>query len=301
MSKIIRDLERDYMDRIWSVFSSNKFITNLKEIELYIKSNYLFLDDNWDEKNKIKIGVERLIRFHIYKYFKVVNIYPSPISSDMAVELDDILLNIDAKTIDMVGNPGDDTAIHFQKNQITFNNAPLFRQKVRDHQFAGITFPARLESFYKEKPVLTFFVTVNYFDDSDLKTFRLSHLSVCCVPHDLIVREDYDNKIISNFKTHEYIRKAKAEILGKIYLPKSRIQNSWIPFSIRGAGKIDAFLDPNLNHPFIKNSKAVWKIIDKKYCILTFGGSARIDKNNIKDRLDSQKKNWIGYRRKDIY
>lgn len=301
MSKVIRDLERDYMDRLWTVFSSNEFINNLKEIEIYIKKNYLFLHDNWDEKNKIKIGVERLIRFYIYKNFKVVNIYPSPVSSDMAVELDDILLNIDAKTIDMVGNPGDDTSIHFQKNQITFNNTPFFKQKVNGHQFAGITFPARLESFHNEKPVLTFFVTVNYFDDANLKTFNLSHLSVCCVPHDLIVREEYENKIISNFKTYEYIGKAKAEIIGNDYLPKIRIQRNWIAFSIKGTGENDAYLDPNLEHPFIKNSKAVWKIIGGKYGILTFGGSARIEKSKIKDRSDSKNKNWIGYRRKDIY
>jgi hypothetical protein len=300
MNKIIKDLEKKYMDKIWAVISSDEFTENLKIIESYVIKNYNFLDENWDEKNKIKVGVERLIRFHIYKYFNVINVYPSPVSSDMAVELDDVLLNIDAKTIDMVGNPGDDTAIHFQKNQITFNNEPFFKQKINGFQFSGIAFPARLESFYKEKPVLTFFVTVNYFDDSIQRTFRLSHLSVCCVPHDLIVQEDYSNKIISNFKTHEYIGKAKAEIIGAKYMPKTSIDRNWIPFSIKGTGANDAFLDIKLDHPFIPDSKAVWKIIGGKYCILTYGGSARIDKNNILNRLDSKKQNWIGFRKKDI-
>lgn len=301
MIKTIKNLEKDYMDKIWNIVSSDDFIANLKKIELYIQLNYKFLDENWDEKNKIKIGVERLIRFHLYKNFKVINVYPSPVSSDMAIELDDVLLNIDAKTIDMVGNPGDDTAIHFQKNQITFNNKAFFKQKVNGYEFAGITFPARLESFYKGKPVLTFFVTVNYFDDSSLKTFRLSHLSLCCVPHDLIVKEDYNNQIISNFKTHEYIGKAKAETIGSLYLPKNNIAKKWISFSIKGTGAHDAYLDPSLDHPFIPKSKSVWKKIGGNYSILTYGGSARIDKNNITTRLDSKNKSWTGFRKKDIY
>ena len=300
MNKKIKDLEKKYMDKIWTVIDSDEFIFNLKTIETFIIKNYSFLDEHWDEKNKIKVGVERLIRFHIYKNFNVVNIYPSPVSSDMAVELEDVLLNIDAKTIDMVGNPGDDTAIHFQKNQITFNNEPFFKRKINGFQFSGISFPARLESFHNEKPVLTFFVTVNYFDDAVNRTFRLSHLSLCCVPHNIVVQEDYSNKIISNFKTHEYIGKAKAEIIGSQYMPRTVIDNNWLPFSIKNSGVNDAYLDYKLDHPFIPNSKAVWKIIGGKYSILTYGGSARIDKNNLLNRKDSKNQIWSGYRRKNI-
>lgn len=296
----IRDLEKKYMDKIWTVISSSDFIENLKTVESYIKKKYIFLEDNWDEKNKIKIGVERLIRFHIYKNFKVINIYPSPVSSDMAVELDDVLLNIDAKTIDMVGNPGDDNSIHFQKNQITFNNEPIFKKSINQLQFSGISFPARLESFYNNKPVLTFFTTVNYFDNANLKSFRLSHLSLCCVPHNIIVKDEFSNRIISNFKTHEYIGKAKAETIGYKYSPKAKTQDYWIPFSIKGNGTPDAFLDTQLKHPFIPDSQAIWKKIGGKYSILTYGGSARIDKNKIRDRVDSKKNKWFGYRKKDI-
>lgn len=288
------------MNKIWTVISSNDFIEDLKKIESFIQKNYDFLDENWDEKNKIKIGVERLIRFHIYKNFKVINVYPSPISSDLAVEMSDVLLNIDAKTIDMVGNPGDDKSIHFQKNQITFNNDAFFKQKVGQHFFSGITFPARLESFFNKKPVLTFFVTINYFDNYDLKSFKLSHLSLCTVPHDLIVIEDYNGRIISNFKTHEYIGKAKAEIIGEIYGPKKNVSKNWLPFSIKGTGKNDAYLDPILDHPFIKKGKCAWKKIGGAYSILTYGGSARIDKKTITKRYDAKGDIWLGVLRKDI-
>jgi len=300
MEQIIKDLEKKYMQQLWTVISSNHFTSNLKIIETYIQSNYNFLDENWDEKNKIKVGAERLIRFHVYKNFKVINVFPSPISSDMAVELEDVILNIDAKTIDMVGNPGDDTSIHFQKNQITFDNVPFFKQRVNGCQFAGISFPPRLVSFYNDKPVLTYFVTINYFDDARKSSFRLSHLSLCCVPHKIVVKSDFSNKIISNFKTHEYIGKVKAQSLGSQYMPKKQIEEYWFPFSIKGSGNYDAYIDIKLEHPFISDSKCVWKKIGGEYCILTYGGSARIDKNKIRRRVDSKNQIWEGYKRMDI-
>ena len=118
MKKKIEDLEKYYMSKISKVIESDKFLKNLKELEEYIKTNYVKLRELTSEENKIKVGVERLIRFYFYTYFEVENIYPSPISSDMAIELEDVILNIDAKTINMITNAGDDKSIHFQKNQI---------------------------------------------------------------------------------------------------------------------------------------------------------------------------------------
>lgn len=298
----IKDLEKKYMEEIWNVVSSNNFIDNLKNIEKYIINNYVYLDKHWDEKNKLKIGVERLIRFHFYKNLSVINIYPSPISSDMAIELEDVLLNIDAKTIDMIGNSGDDNSIHFQKNQITFDNKPFFNQSISNHFFSGVTFPPRLEPFYKGKPVLTFFVTVNYYDNGK-NFFKLSHLSVCCVPHKDIVNTDFSNDIISNFKTYEYIDKEKAKTFSNpnLYEPKRNKDSSWIEFSLKGATNNDAFLDPNLSNPIDTNSKSVWKKIDNQYKIVLYGGSARISKSNLKNRKDSSSNLWEGVRYLEIY
>lgn len=298
----IKDLEKKYMDSIWNVVSSNDFINNLKKIESYIKNNYKYLYDYWDEKNKIKVGVERLIRFHFYKNLNVINVYPSPISSDMAIELDDVLLNIDAKTIDMIGNSGDDRSIHFQKNQITFDNEPFFKQLVNGHNFSGVTFPPRLDAFYNNKPVLTFFVTINYYDNNK-DSFMLSHLSVCCVPHKDIVSSEFKNKIISNFKTYEYINSERAKTFDNytLYEPKKNKEKYWISFNIKKTGNPDAFLDPNLDHPFISGSKSVWKQMDKNFKILTYGGSARIDKKTIEKRKDSKNNEWYGVKTFEIY
>jgi hypothetical protein len=83
-------------------------------------------------------------------------------------------------------------------------------------------------------------------------------------------------------------------------MPKSKIDEKWIPFSIKGSGLSDAYLDTELDHPLFPNCKAVWKKIGDNYSILTYGGSARIDKKNILNRKDSKNQNWIGYRKKTI-
>ena len=73
------------------------------------------------KKNKIDIAVERLLRYHFYTNLTKVGVYASPLSPDIAIELKDVILCLDAKTIDLDGNPGDDKYLNFGKNQITFD------------------------------------------------------------------------------------------------------------------------------------------------------------------------------------
>ena len=127
----IRRLEEKYFNKIIELFHNKPdFKNNLLEVEEFIRQEYSNLNKNWGDKNKLKVAVERLIRFHFYRNLKVLNIFPSPLSPDMAIELHDVILCVDAKTIDMCGNPGDDDSIHFQKNQITFNNKPKYGQLI---------------------------------------------------------------------------------------------------------------------------------------------------------------------------
>ena len=89
--------------------TDNEFRDNLLEVENYIRNNYRHLDQLWGDKNKAKVAIERLIRYHIYTNLvgKIKNVYPSPLSPDMAIELSDVILCVDAKTIDMCGTGGD--------------------------------------------------------------------------------------------------------------------------------------------------------------------------------------------------
>ena len=302
MIKEIKDLERYYMNKITKVVEGKSFQIDLRKLEKYIISNYDELREYNSEENKIKIGAERLIRYYFYSRFKVIDIYPSPISSDMAVELEDVILNIDAKTINMITNAGDDNSIHFQKNQITFDNKPFFKQIIKGYSFEGALFPARLASYHNNKPVLTYFITINYKDTPSKKEYKLTHMSVCNVPHKEIVKEEYNNNILENLKSWGYIGKAEAEDrLGEKYKPrkKSEYDKSWIPFSVRtDNGKPDAWLDPNLDHP-IKDigGKCVWKIMNGVYKIVSYGTSSRISKSILLERTDSNNNAWKGYKR----
>ena len=301
MSKKIKDLEKYYMNKITEVVEGKSFKIDLKKKKKYIINNYDKLREYSSEENKIKVGAERLIRYYFYSRFKVVDIYPSPISSDMAVELKDVILNIDAKTINMITNAGDDNAIHFQKNQITFNNKPFFKKKIKGHSFGGAPFPARLAAYHNNKPILTYFITINYKDNPSKKEYELTHMSVCNVPHKEIVKEEYNNNILENLKSWGYIGKAEAEDrLGEKYKPRKRNEydKRWVPFNVKNEnGNADAWLDPNLDHP-IKDigGKCVWKIMNGVYKIVSYGTSSRIKKSTLLERIDSNNKTWKGYK-----
>ncbi len=294
----LNELEKLYMTKIWKILSSESFHRDLRSIEMYIQNKYNHLKDLWGIKNKIKIAAERLIRFYGYTKLRVVGVYPSPMSSDMAIYTNDTLLNIDAKTIDMIGNKGDDLSIHFQSHQITFNNNTFFDRKIMGYQFGGVNLDPGIPEFENGKPTLTFFISINYCDNQE--SFCLSHLSLCCVPHGIIVKEEYKNNIISNFKTYDYLKKERALSLKKNnYLPRKQIKDEWINFPLKGGGQNDAYIDPSLKHPFINNSQCVWKKIDSKYMVLLGGLTARIPKEKLKDRK-AESGNWEGFKRINI-
>ena len=58
------------MNEIFKVIQSDSFLKNLIELETYIKDNYQKLRELTSEENKIKVGVERLIRFYFYTHLK---------------------------------------------------------------------------------------------------------------------------------------------------------------------------------------------------------------------------------------
>ena len=284
----IRDLEKKYIEIIGYIFDSEKFKKNLSEVKDYIQIQYENLGELWAKKNKVNVAVERLIRYHLYSDLVVTNIYPSVLSPDMAVELEDVILCVDAKTIDMVGNAGDDRSIHFQQNQITFDNKPLFGQYLEGIYWPGVNFSPQLEKEYKGKPCLSYFITVNYEDD--FGSFRLSHASICCVPHAQIVEDEFNNDIISNYKTYAYLNKTQAKLQGENFLPVDKPRENWIPFKLKT--KL-AYLDTTISNPE-ENIFFVRKEEGGKWKIVSSGLSARIDKQTIKTRSDSNRNKWDG-------
>ena len=65
----INKYEKYYMQKITNVVGSASFIKDLQLIEKYIRENYEKLRKNSAEENKVKVGVERIIRYYFYNHF----------------------------------------------------------------------------------------------------------------------------------------------------------------------------------------------------------------------------------------
>lgn len=303
----IKDLEEFYTNKIWDVITSDSFINDLKKIELYIQNHYAELDRDYQIKNKLKIAAERLLSFYLLKNIDVVNIYPSPLSSDIAFFTKDCLLNIDAKTIDLSGNRNDDSYIQFQPHQVNFNNKILFSRQIGEYLFSGIKLKPGLPEIEPntQLPCLTYFVGITYTDDG--KSFCINHIKISCIPNGKIIEKEFNNDIIQNFKTYRYLKVDAAAKINSKYLPKNtniEIPENWIAFKLNdGSGSntlVDTWLDISLKNPFDSSEFAIWRIVDKKYHICLGGDSTRILPSILENRENSSKNTWLGVRKKNI-
>lgn len=299
----ILDLEKKYFNILEEIILSEDFTQDLLLIEKEIRENYPKFKETWNLKNKVKVPAERVIRHHIYLALsdRIRGIYPSPISSDLGIRLDDCVLCIDSKTIDTDNNAGDIRATHVEPNQISFDNS--------NHKY--VKGASNLESIdhYSRLPVLTFIIKIIYTDDN--YSFRLSRkqypsLVLTCIPNgelSSLFRKD----IIRNFKTYEYYSGrdnedlAVHEIPAKYSTKKSRADyvysyctgRGFVPIVIElDRGSKDAFYDPEHacvwwqtstnNRPSIGAVKS--------------GSSTRISNEVLEERYDSKGKRWDGYK-----
>jgi len=303
-SNQIRGLEKKYFNIIVGILSNpvSEVKKNLLEIEQITRSKYVNLHLLWGKKNKIDIAVERLLRYHLYTKVSPVGVYASPLSPDVAIELQDVILCLDAKTIDLDGNPGDDKYLNFGKNQITFDNIALKKSISQiNSKWQGLSFPPQLEEFDQNgKPCLTFFVNFCYEDDKS--TFKFSHLTISCIPHAKVIKEKkYHNNIIQNYKSWDYIKKGQFTNLklNPIINSKAPLQN-WIPvefeFDENNNKIVTSYIDPSISHPLTGGLclRKMPKKSDKMWKVALWGNSARIYKTTIKNRTDEKGQPWIG-------
>ena len=213
----ILDLEKKYFDFIESIISSQIFLNDLKNIENNIQHNYSYLKTTWNLKNKLKIPAERLLRYHIFKNEIVCGFYPSPISCDLAVEVEDAILNIDVKTIDTIGNSGDIQTIQFEHNQTSFKN----KKVLGCGNFEGFEIKSNLPTIdpVTNKPLLTYLLKVMYSDNGQAfdiftpKDFPV--MTLTCLPNGEL-SSLFNNNLFSNAKTYTYFKKVD----GAYYTPK---------------------------------------------------------------------------------
>lgn len=304
MQNTILDLEKKYFAKIESIFCSEAFINDLLLIEKEIRENYPKFKDTWELKNKIKVPAERVIRHHVYMQLsnEICGIYPSPISSDFGVKMDDCVLCIDAKTLDTVGNAGDIKATAAEPNQVSFDNSR--------HKY--IPTLSNLESIdhYSRLPVLTFIVKIIYTDNNYSFTLaRGEHPSIVltCLPNGELSNL-FDKDIIQNFKTYDYYSEKDSEEFTPHYVPSSCSskaekdeytksycveQRSFLPIEIElEHGTKQAYFD--------SANRCLWWLtsLRNKAVVMAVknGSSMRFSNDILKQRFDSSNEPWDGYK-----
>ncbi len=203
----ILDLEQKYMNIIEEIVTSKSFLEDLKAIEKETQEYYEFYQEIWGKKNKVKEVSERLLRHHIYlKFSGNEKFYSSPISSDIALELDDVVLNLDVKTIDKVGNGGELSTTQFEHNQTSFINEKV----LASGSFPGFVVKSNLNAIDSRthKPILTFLVKIGYSDDghgtfSFINSNTYPSIVVTCLPNGALSNL-FNNNLFSNFKDYTY-------------------------------------------------------------------------------------------------
>lgn len=309
----ILDLEEKYMHIIEDIVTSKTFLMDLKHIESDTQEYYEILQEVWGKKNKIKEASERLLRHHMYTNFpNATTFYPSPISCDIALVLDDIILNIDVKTIDKMGNRGELDSTQFEHNQTSFLNAPVDGVG----PFPGFKVKSNLQSIDSKtkKPLLTFLVKIGYSDDGNgnfklINESSLPSIVVTCLPNGALSNL-FDNNLFLNFKDYVYY----ANHDGAYYKPKyittadeftsltninkfTRIEQAVdIPEDwerVEGKTKV-GYYD--------KDKKQIWYVVPRKkgnhrdiYLeAVKYGNTARFNDEWLTERYNSKNKEWCG-------
>lgn len=310
---LILDLEKKYMQILDNVFTSHRFISDLKKIESDTQEYYELLTDVWGKKNKIKEASERLVRHHLYTNFKGAdNFYPFPISCDIALETEDAILNVDVKTIDKIGNGNELTTTQFEHNQTSFINKPVLAAP----PFPGFKVKSNLQTKDPRtgKPVITYLIKIGYADDGH-GLFRLINenakpsIVLTCLPNGAL-SSLFDDNLFSNFKEYTYYDKPDGEYFKPRYITSkdefmtltknvkyNRVeQTTDIPDSWE---RIDS--ESKIGY-YDTKTKILWYVIPRKsrnhwdmyLTAVKNGNTARFNDEWLTNRYDSNNKPWCG-------
>ena len=312
----ILDLEKKYMNVIESIILSETFINDLKNIEAETKEYYELLDVIWGKKNKIKEASERLLRHHMYTNFEEAKkFYPSPISCDIALELEDIILNIDVKTIDKIGNYRELFSTQFEHNQTSFVN----KKVLASGSFPGFPVQSNIKSIdpRTEKPILTYLVKIGYADNGNGNFEMINHsrfpsLVLTCLPNGTLSNL-FDNDLFNNFKDYVYY----SDRHGVYYKPKlittkeefnalntegkfhkiestNQIPETWEKISINS--KV-GYYDRERNQLWWTQEKMEHRHWNIQLVAVQCGNTARFNDEWLEKRFDSQNVFWSGERK----
>lgn len=211
--KKVLELEKKYMTRLKEIFTGINFNNNMKNC-IDLTKNIIIQESSmgtWGKTNPIEIAFERMIHFTIYQEFgeEIIGPYPSPITSDIGVILNDAILNIDAKSNSFTSNKGDLLQLQLKNNQLSFKTKP----------FGGNIweFKSYQSPYFEDKPNLTFFLNLAYaqnekgstkgFDLLDINQknkYGIKDMTLVSVPNAEISKL-FDFNLAYGFKSYDSI------------------------------------------------------------------------------------------------
>ena len=293
----ILDLEQKYMKIIENIIDSNDFKNDLLSIEREVKTNYGDYSEKFDTTDKINIMAERLITHHIYMklYTQIKSIYPSPISSDVGIRLEDCILCVDAKTINVNSNRIDINSTQVEQNQNSFNNKNYLGIKTKSN--------LKMIDYYHENelPVLSYIVKIIYFDDKH--SFKLNKdneiptVVIACIPNGKLSNL-FNYNIVQNFKTYEYYNENDNEKFRPIYIPDNLTKEE-VDIIIQSKTKEKGLQPAEYNNRKVYidiSSQIMWweTSYNNQKCLrpVKSGSNMRVRNEALKNRFNSFNEYW---------
>lgn len=286
----ILNLERDYFSKLEKIFKSQDFKNNLLKMKKWINLNYLNML-SWNKVNKVQLPCQRIINYAVMnKLNQITGVYNSSISSDVAFETNNAIVNIDSKTVSSTGNKGDFESLFFGPNQSSFKNKHLYPQ----NSYPGLPVNFELPSIdiMSKKPILTFFLMIKYTDNGKKFNWYSNkdepNIRFICIPNGEISYL-FNNDIISNPKTYKY-EKTTNKNNAKVDRTRPLSYNFINSIPIKVYTK-DGVHIPGTNETWLETKVKGQGTLYKK---ATSTHSCRIDFSTLKDRYDKNQNYWSG-------
>jgi hypothetical protein len=293
----ISNLEQFYYQDLLNEFKTDlTYNQSLLDIENWVQSNYQYFGA-WKNANKVKLAVQRLIAnfcYARYQYFE--KIYPSPISSDIAFETKDAIINIDSKTVSQSGNSGDFESLFFSPNQASFKHKGFGKALNTSNSYPGMPIHFAIPPLdpLTSKPIFTFFMMYKYLDkNSKFSWYRNNNepnVKFICIPNGDLSGLFNNDLGIKGAKTYNYKKIPNPhggnEVFDRVPLTHNFPPNS---FKVKVATR-EGWYIPNLNETWLP-----WSHDRKKeYTNTSSASTCRIRFNILKKRYDPHGVIWNG-------
>lgn len=225
--KRLLDAEKQYMDELYLILNSSRFKSKLSSMFIELDRNKAKIIEDYSGINIINNPAERLVTYCIYEEFfhqklsgnplyKTVEFYPMPECGDLGIELEEVVLSIEVKTICITTNASDLGYLPFRRNQTSFENVCDYSKRDPNAKYTPqFRIKGNIEQFFGTKPILTYVVELVYSFDkknpivSNFELYRgprkdgISTINLFCVPNGYLSRL-FKKNIFKNVKAYEY-------------------------------------------------------------------------------------------------